>query len=326
MKTLSDITKTRERLEIEGARERKLYNLIVTAQERAWEGTRYSIDLSRLGEYTATALVERLGLPAKPDINELMALPTLFAYEHFRESPARVGRVTRIRHSGNRVPFEFELDATIAPISHERIAELEWELDITKWEMNRTHWAVKDVDLMEALAEAGLVRHGGGLLVPAAPAGASMRVAEVLSGLDAAYVTEQWESAVSRIEADPAGAITLARSLLESVLKHLLEEVGGDISRHESLPGLYKAVAKRLKLAPDQQSEPDFRRLMGGAATVVDATAAIRNRFGDSHGRGRVDARAEARHAELVVHLAGGIASFLLRAWEEGRTSGSEKT
>ncbi len=199
-----------------------MYNLIVTAEENAWEGSRYSMDLSRLGEYTATALVERLGLPAKFDIDQLMALPTLFAYEHFREAPARVGRVTRIRHSGNRVPFEYELDQAMPPISHERIAGLEWELDITKWEMNRTHWAVKDVDLIEALAEAGLVRQGSGLLTPAAPTGASKRVANALRGLDAAYVSRQWELAVGRIETDPAGAITLARSLLESVLKHLM--------------------------------------------------------------------------------------------------------
>lgn len=290
----------------------------MTAEEGAWDRARAGMDLSRLGEYTATAIKERLGLPGNPDMQQLMALPTLFAYEAFRGQPARVGQVTRIRHgTGNHLLFDFALDPAIPAIGHDRIAELEWELDITKWEMNRTHWAIKDLDLFEALGDAGVVPRIGGLAGSSTGADASRRVADALSGLDSARVNRQWQTAVERIDSDPEGAITLARSLLESVLKHLIEELGGDSSRHQSLPGLYRAVVQRLKLAPDQHSEPDFRRLMGGAASVVDATAAIRNRFGDSHGHGRADPRAERRHAELVVHLAGGIASFLLRTWED---------
>src|SRR5439155_4411341 len=37
------------------------------------------------------------------------------------------------------------------------LAALAWELDIAKYEMNRTHWAVKAVDLLSTLVEAGVV-------------------------------------------------------------------------------------------------------------------------------------------------------------------------
>ncbi len=33
-----------------------------------------------------------------------------------------------------------------------------FDLDIDGWEMNRTHWAIKDVDLIEVLEEAGLIQ------------------------------------------------------------------------------------------------------------------------------------------------------------------------
>jgi hypothetical protein len=36
------------------------------------------------------------------------------------------------------------------------VSSLGWELDINDLELNRTHWAIKDVDLLEVLREAGL--------------------------------------------------------------------------------------------------------------------------------------------------------------------------
>ena len=42
------------------------------------------------------------------------------------------------------------------PISPDQLSEISWDLDIMKMEMNRTHWALKDVDLLAVLQEAGL--------------------------------------------------------------------------------------------------------------------------------------------------------------------------
>jgi hypothetical protein len=44
---------------------------------------------------------------------------------------------------------------------------LEWDLDFGKLEMNRTHWAVKDVDLLAVLGAAGLVGGGSASMRPA---------------------------------------------------------------------------------------------------------------------------------------------------------------
>ena len=104
-------------------------------------------------------------------------------------------------------------------------------------------------------------------------------------------------------------------------MKHVLEESGESGAVSNTLPGMYRSVATHLGLAPDQQSETEFRRLLGGVTTIVEATAAIRNRFGDAHGRGPADATADAHHAELSVNVAGSAASFILQRWVRQRES-----
>jgi hypothetical protein len=42
-------------------------------------------------------------------------------------------------------------------IPSDRLTQLQWDLDLGEWEMNRTHWALKDVDLLPVLLEAGLL-------------------------------------------------------------------------------------------------------------------------------------------------------------------------
>lgn len=118
----------------------------------------HSLPLDRLCEYTADILKPRYKGLDDEAIQELLSFPTLFAYELRNGQPARVGRVTRIvRPSGPDLRFQFNLVEDAAPIPPERILELAWDLDISEWEMNRTHWAVKDADLLKVLLDAGLI-------------------------------------------------------------------------------------------------------------------------------------------------------------------------
>ncbi len=58
-----------------------------------------------------------------------------------------------------------------------------------------------------------------------------------------------------RRTADPEGAITVARTLLEAVCKHILDGLGIAYAPRDDLPKLYGAVARGLRLAPDQHRE-----------------------------------------------------------------------
>ena len=48
---------------------------------------------------------------------------------------------------------------------------------------------------------------------------------------------------------------------------------------------LYRQTIALMNLAPNQQSEQPFRQLLGACNTIVGSLYAIRNRFGDAHGR-----------------------------------------
>jgi hypothetical protein len=141
-------------------------------------------------------------------------------------------------------------------------------------------------------------------------------VAQAIEKFDAAHVSAAWSKALDRRESDPEGAITAARSLLESVCKHILEDLGIAYEDSADLPKLYKLTAESLSLAPGQHSEQVFKQILGGCTAVVEVLGALRNRLGDSHGTGRTPVKPAARHAELAVNLAGAAATFLIATWK----------
>ena len=84
----------------------------------------------------------------------------------------------------------------------------------------------------------------------------------------------------------------------------------------EDLPKLYRKVAKKMKLAPDDHTEDAFKRILGGCQSIVETIGTLRNRLGDAHSSGPKRARPLPRHAELAVNLAGTMATFLVTTWQ----------
>src|ERR1019366_2014225 len=113
---------------------------------------------------------------------------------------------------------------------------------------------------------------------------------------DTAFIQEVWRKALDRIHQDPDGAITTARSLLESVCKRILDELGVPYSDKEDLPKLYGLTSKELNLAPSQHTEEAFKKILGGVHSVVDGLANLRNRLGDAHGQGKRPVKPAPRH------------------------------
>jgi hypothetical protein len=87
----------------------------------------------------------------------------------------------------------------------------------------------------------------------------------VLEEFNAAHVNAAWSKALDRRQSDPEGAITMARSLLESVCKHILDELQVDYDDTMDLPKLYKLTAETLNLAPSQHTEQVFKQILGAA-------------------------------------------------------------
>jgi hypothetical protein len=142
-------------------------------------------------------------------------------------------------------------------------------------------------------------------------------VSEALKRFNEEGVHIVWSRALDRRRSDPEGAITAARTLLETVCKHILDEKGivYDDSKIE-LPQLYRLVSLELNLSPSQHTEEVFKQILGGCSTIVNGLGTLRNRLGDAHGKGKMPVRPAARHAELAVNLAGSLALFLVETWE----------
>lgn len=133
-----------------------MYNLLVTARSGAWEQPFYEFDKSRFLEYTTASIAEAFKTLAPNLIETLKGYPCLFAYEGDEED-LRIGILTSIKERGRNLFIEFELDQNIPPIPFDAIKPIAPLLDIRDWEMNRTHWAVKDENLFERLVTAGIL-------------------------------------------------------------------------------------------------------------------------------------------------------------------------
>lgn len=133
---------------------------------------------------------------------------------------------------------------------------------------------------------------------------------------DSAHVQAAWSKALDRRSSDPEGAITMARTLLESVCKYILDDAQSKYDDSPDISKLYKQTAELLNIAPSQHTEQVFKQILGGCTAVVEGLGALRNRLSDSHGKGKVGVKPAPRHAELAVNLAGALAVYLLATWE----------
>ena len=141
-------------------------------------------------------------------------------------------------------------------------------------------------------------------------------ITATLQKVDAAHVQAAWSKALERRTSDPEGAITSARTLIEAVCTHILDEAKQDYDDGAELPKLYKQAAEFLNLAPSQHTEQVFKQILGGCTAVVEGLGALRNRLSDAHGKGKIASRPAPRHAELAVNLSGALAMYLLATWQ----------
>jgi len=141
-------------------------------------------------------------------------------------------------------------------------------------------------------------------------------ISEVLKSFDEDGIHRVWAKALERRKTDPEGAITMARTLLETVCKHILDNSNVAYERDKiELPDLYKLTSKELNIAPSQHTQEIFKQILGGVSSVVIGLGALRNRLGDAHGQGKLPVRPAERHAHLAVNLAGATAIFLVETW-----------
>jgi len=130
-------------------------------------------------------------------------------------------------------------------------------------------------------------------------------------------VNADFKRAVSSIDSDPEGAVTSACSTLESVAKSILDDLGKPYPKDQSIQPLVLTTLRELKLAPDQHSEAEIKRILGSLVNISAGIGVLRTKYGDAHGRGKKFAQLLPRHARLAVNAASTIGLFLLETYLE---------
>ena len=141
-------------------------------------------------------------------------------------------------------------------------------------------------------------------------------VSEALDVFNSSYMQEVWTKALARRESDPEGAVTSARTLLESLCKHILDSAGREYKEGLPLPGLYKLTAELLDIAPTEHTAPIFTALFRSCSEIIESVGRLRNHLSDSHGRGPFGTMPDWRHAELAVNLSAAMATYLAAVWK----------
>lgn len=136
-----------------------MYNLLVSGNDESWNGDPWVTDASRcVNEYTDNALSDRFGKLDEAAVAALKRLPCIFAYEAAHDLAPKFGLIRDVAMRQRHVRVEYKLVVVEPFLTADDLHKLTFELDIGNWEMNRTHWAVKDVNLPKELhAARGIV-------------------------------------------------------------------------------------------------------------------------------------------------------------------------
>jgi Abortive infection C-terminus len=140
--------------------------------------------------------------------------------------------------------------------------------------------------------------------------------------IDFDTVKRDLDRALLSAEHDPEDAVTSACSVVESVCRSVLIELGIALPQKKDVQGLYQAVREPLGLTPDKGGVPDeiagdVRTILGGLNSVVNGVGSLRTHAGDAHGRERGYRRIDARIARLAINSASTASLFVLETWQK---------
>lgn len=134
-----------------------MYNLLVTGNDEAWSGEPWVVETARcVREYTDSEITKNYGDFTASQVEALRRFPCVFAYEAGCRKDPKFGILRDVVTRQGKVRIEYELVELDQFIKHDDIIDMQFELDISDWEMNRTHWAIKNVNLAKELSAKGV--------------------------------------------------------------------------------------------------------------------------------------------------------------------------
>lgn len=143
--------------------------------------------------------------------------------------------------------------------------------------------------------------------------------AAVLDGPIAEAIEQHINAIESALESVPDFAFDLSKTLVESVCKTVLADIGQPANPNWDAPRLLKETTSRLALLPPGHPDPvkardSVEKTIRGLLQSIQGLCELRNGYGmASHGRDSFSARLDLRQATLAAQAADTIVSFLYR-------------
>ena len=141
----------------------------------------------------------------------------------------------------------------------------------------------------------------------------------ILDGPIADFIEQQIDAIENAVESVPDFAFDLSKTLIESVCKTVLADIGQSADPNWDAPKLLKETTNRLNLLPRNHPHPakardSVEKTLRGMLQTIQGLCELRNNYGmASHGRDVFSARLGIRQATLAAHAADTIVSFLYR-------------
>ena len=141
----------------------------------------------------------------------------------------------------------------------------------------------------------------------------------ILDGPIVEFIEQQIDAIENALERVPDFAFDLSKTLIESVCKTVLADIGQPANPNWNAPKLLKETTNRLNLLPCNHPDPDKARdsvekTLRGMFQTIQGLCELRNNYGmASHGRDAFSARLDVRQATLAAQAADTIVSFLYR-------------
>jgi hypothetical protein len=180
-----------------------MYNLIISGNEDAWSGDPVRLEPDRCArEYTSKKIAERYAGFSQENLQEIRRMPSIFAYEFGMNMPPKFGYIKDIVQRQDEVRIDYHIVDVQPFLLAGDLEKLRFELDISKLELYRTHWAIKEVDLAKEL-------HARGITIPSS-------IRDVQNTID-----------IAKHEFDVALSFPgEARSLVEQIVGQLEKKLG----------------------------------------------------------------------------------------------------
>jgi hypothetical protein len=143
--------------------------------------------------------------------------------------------------------------------------------------------------------------------------------AAISSGPTTESIEQQIHAIESALESIPDFAFDLSKTLVESVCKTVLADIGQPADPNWDAPKLLRETTNRLSLLPHGHPDPakareSVEKTIRGLLQTIQGLCELRNNYGmASHGRDGFSARLDLRQATLAAQAADTIVSFLYR-------------